>query len=123
MTKQEQIKLYMDKLQITEQEAINLYEFDKAIDQDKKPIDETPLTKEQQLVIKKMTNAGIKTINTPAQRKQKENKDKQTIISIISQSLQSQNITVTIANKERLIKFSFNNNDYEITLTQKRKSK
>lgn len=115
-------------LGINEIEAQDLINTDKAIDQGVKnlPFD---LTKEQQKAVKKAKNAGTKTVyNFDTSKKQpKENLIKAKIITEFEQFL-LQNVQITaqnvkITNKERQIAFSVGENDYELTIVQKRKPK
>lgn len=120
----------MKKLSITEQEARELIAFDQEIDKDKSYTDKN-LTPEQKAVEKKMrqtTSAEAKK-NTVYKwdnrgKARKEDKTKQAIINKIAECIRLNfDESFVIENKERLIKFAFESEKYEITLTKKRKVK
>lgn len=124
-----QKQLIIKNLGLTEEEADELLMCDKAIDKgEKMPFD---LTDEQQKVAKEMT--VIKSHKVPKEKKptvykfekkKTENTTKSSIIALIEELLTENGYEdVKITNKERLIAFKSGENDYEITLTQKRKPK
>ena len=121
-----QKQLIMQNLGLTEEEAEELLKCDKMIDKgEKMPFD---LTEEQQKIAKDMSKTGTKTKKTPTvykfEKKKTENTAKSEIIAKIEQLLTENDlINVKILNKERQISFSNGENDFEITLTQKRKPK
>lgn len=118
--------LIMQNLGLTSEEADQLLADDKAIDKgEKMPFD---LTAEQQKVAKTFTVSTTKTKKAPTvykfERKKTENVPKAEIIAKIEQLLTENGYeNVKILNKERQIAFTNGENDFEITLTQKRKSK
>ncbi len=120
--------IIMRNLGLSAEEAEELLKCDKAIDKgEKMPFD---LTEEQQKVAKTMTNVGVKkkAEKKPTvykfEKKKVENTTKSAIIALIEQLLTENGYeSVEITNKERLIAFKCGENDYEITLTQKRKPK
>lgn len=123
-----QKEIIMQNLGLTAEEADELLACDKAIDKgEKMPFD---LTAEQQKVAKDMTVSKVhkKAEKKPTvykfEKKKVENTAKSTIISLIEQLLNEKGYeNVEITNAERLISFKYGENDYEITLTQKRKPK
>lgn len=123
MTQKEKI---MQNLGLTSEEADQLLADDKAIDKgEKMPFD---LTAEQQKVAKTFTVSTTKTKKAPTvykfERKKTENVPKAEIIAKIEQLLTENGYeNVKILNKERQIAFTNGENDFEITLTQKRKPK
>jgi hypothetical protein len=120
---EEKIKQLMNALQVTREEAIEIIECDKAIDKGERV--DFDLPKEQEKEAKKWANVGEKTKKTERKTPvRKENVAKSTIISEISTSLTEKGYEfVEITNKERQIAFVFGQNDYELTLVQKRKPK
>lgn len=123
LTQKEKI---MQNLGLTSEEADQLLADDKAIDKgEKMPFD---LTAEQQKVAKTFTVSTTKTKKAPTvykfERKKTENVPKAEIIAKIEQLLIENGYeNVKILNKERQIAFTNGENDFEITLTQKRKPK
>ena len=113
-------------LGLTREEALQTLADDADIDKGKpKDFD---LTKEQQKIAKQYTKTGTrKTADTPTKRERKENPTKALIIAEIfkflgeNAEISAENLSVT--NKERQIFFKCGENDYELTLTQKRKPK
>ena len=123
--------LALRKLGLSEEEIAEVLADDKAIDKGAKLFE---LTDEQKKVVKKMTNSDTKTKKTAPtvykfeqKKTRKENATKGSIIAEIAQFL-SENVQlscelVEITNKERQIAFRIGENDYELTLVQKRKPK
>ena len=122
---EKQIEALM-KLGLTREEALQTLADDKDIDKGlPKDFD---LTKEQLKNVKQYTKTGTrKTKDTPTKRERKENPTKALIIAEIFKFL-TENAEISaenleILNKERQIFFKCGENDYELTLTQKRKPK
>lgn len=111
---------------ISSAEADEMLACDKMIDQGK-PVD-FGLTKEQEKEASKYTKVKRgPTVYNFQKRERKENTTKSGIIAELARFLEEngelscENIQIT--NKERMIFFHCGENDYEITLTQKRKPK
>ena len=119
---------HMKTLGLSREDAIQLVLDDKAIDKGEKM--DFDLTSEQKKVSKKYTGTGTKkrtVYKFDATKSKKENPVKQTIIAEIEQFLLKNDAicaeNVEIINKERQIAFKIGENDYELTLVQKRKPK
>ena len=118
----------MKALGVSEQEALEIIEFDKAVDRGERT--EYDLDPDKEKEAKKMANVknhrttGVYNLN---KRERKANPTKASIIAEIAQFLaeNSENAceNVNITNKERQIAFRIGENDYELTLVQKRKPK
>lgn len=123
---EKQIQALM-KLGVTREEAIATLQDDADIDKGKaKDFDLTP---EQQKIAKQYTKTGTRktTAYNFSTRQRKENPTKALIIVEIFKFL-TKNVEISaenleILNKERQIFFKCGENDYELTLTQKRKPK
>lgn len=110
----------MRSLNCSRKEAEEILEADKAIDQGKRM--DFDLSPEQEKQAIKYANADThKPVSKPRpERKPDELKEK--IVAEIANYLpQIQAEQVTIANKNRLISFSLQDRDFELTLTAKRK--
>lgn len=119
---EKQIQALMN-LGLTREEALQTLADDADIDKGKpKDFD---LTKEQEKIAKQYTKTGTrKTSATPAKRERKENPTKATIIAEVFKFLNEKGYeNAEITNKERQIAFKCGENDYELTLVQKRKPK
>lgn len=119
----EQVARLMKNLGISEEEALQVIADDKAIDRgERMPFD---LSKEEEKQAKKYANVGEKTVKTARKAPvRKENATKSQIIAEISAFLSEKGYEmVEITNKERQIAFKVGENDYELTLVQKRKPK
>ena len=125
-----QIEKLMKNLGITEQEALELIEDDKAIDKGERVYFD--LSPEKEKEAKKFAKAGTrkaptvyKLDNAEGKRSRKENPTKAAIIAELAKFLTetSENACemVEITNKERQIAFKIGENAYELTLVQKRK--
>ena len=123
------IKSTMKALDLTREEAIEMWMDDHDIDQGKaKDFDLDP---EKQKVVKEMTKAGGKTrAKETKPRERKPNDEKREIIKYLAYSLGEcdkfdENFaeTVEIVNVEREITFKIGENAYSLTLTCHRKPK
>lgn len=113
-------------MKCTYEEAVEIYKADCEVD--KGIPHEWDLTEEQQKVAKKYTITGQHTKKhdrkTPVKRERKENPTKANLIAELAGFLESLGICdVKIANPERQIAFSVDNNAFELTLVQKRAKK
>jgi hypothetical protein len=128
-TEKAKVEKIMRLLQCTEEEALDVIETDKIID--KVGRTKYDLTKEQEKVAKKMSAVKDRkakdTENNKRGKVRAENPTKSGIISNLAEFLtemsnfQCENVRIT--NKERQIAFHCGENDYELTLVQKRKPK
>lgn len=123
----ELVKHHMKVLDIPEAEAIQLVMDDKAVDKGEKLFE---LSAEQKKVAKKYAGTGTKkrtVYKFDTAKKKKENPVKQKIITEIERFLNENSEicaeNVQIVNAERQIFFQIGENDYELTLVQKRKAK
>lgn len=121
----------MKKLGISEEEALEMLAYDKEVDRTSGGL-EYDLSKEaQKMAIKEAHKGqdrarkapGTPTVYKFTQRQRKENVTKSDIISKLAAFLEEQVENVNIANKERQITFSVGDNNFELTLVQKRKKK
>jgi hypothetical protein len=128
-TEKAKVEKIMRLLQCTEEEALDVIETDKIIDKGGRT--KYDLTKEQEKVAKKMSAVKDRkakdTENNKRGKVRAENPTKSGIISNLAEFLtemsnfQCENVRIT--NKERQIAFHCGENDYELTLVQKRKPK
>ena len=115
------------KLGLTDEEIAEVLADDKKVDRGEKLWE---LTDEQKKVAKAMTVIDTKTKKAPTVYKfekktnRKENTTKSAIIAEIDDFFNEKGYDlVEITNKERQIAFKVGENDYELTLVQKRKPK
>ena len=128
MAENQQEKL-MRVLGCTEEEALDIISNDKAIDQGKRV--EFDLDPEREKMAKKMAKAKKKKPTVykfdTKDKKRKENPTKEGVIARLAKFLEenSENAceNVKITNKERQIAFKIGENDFELTLVQKRAKK
>lgn len=113
----------MKILRCSAEEADEILACDKAIDRgERMPFDLSP---EEEKRAKKYANSTEKkkpTVFKFEQRQRKENPTKAAIIQYLFECLKDYD-NVLITNKERQISFSCGDNNFELTLVQKRKSK
>lgn len=122
------VEKHMRILGCTEEEALELIEFDKSVDRMSMKQLNAEMTPEQKAAMKQAHKGDRKpTVYQFSKRERKANPTKGSIIAEIAKFLEenSENAceNVTITNKERQIAFKIGENDYEITLIQKRKPK
>lgn len=113
----EQIKA-MKELGFTDAEIKDVLETDKRIDRGEKLFE---LSEDQKAVEKKMRQAERKSPNyTFTKRERKPNNDKQYLIQIIQNALESNTESLEVSNAEREINFTYNNKKYKIILSMPR---
>ena len=112
----EQVEKLMKTLDLTEEEALQLIEDDKAIDRGAKMFDLDP---ELEKGSKKARQAPRKANSTPTKRTKKEDTDKGYLISVIVKAL-AECDKVEITNPERQIDFEFSGRKFRIVLSAPR---
>jgi hypothetical protein len=123
------IELLMKNLEVSEEEAKEIVEYDKAVDKMTMTEVEADLTPEQKEAIKKFKNVATKTAKKPfvpdlKTRPRKENGTKRGIIEDIYNALLEkgyENLTIVKAEKE--ISFDMGGDNYSISLICHRKPK
>ena len=118
-----QVEKLMRLLKCSEDEAKQIIADDKAIDRGERMAFDLSKEKEKQAM--KYANTGTrKTSETKTERKRKENPTKAGVITEIAKFLAENGYEmVNVTNPERQIAFKIGENDYELTLVQKRKPK
>lgn len=118
-----QVEKLMRLLKCSEDEAKQIIADDKAIDRGERMAFD--LSKEEEKQAMKYANTGTrKTSETKTERKRKENPTKGAVITEIAKFLAENGYEmVNVTNAERQIAFKIGENDYELTLVQKRKPK
>ncbi len=114
MSKDETIKKYMEKLDLSFEEALSLWEDEQ---EDNLP----DLTSEQQAVAKEMAQADRKKETAPRKRERKPDKDKRDLIAFFVDYLMDNQVKVI--NPERELEFIYNDVKYRLTLSKPRKEK
>lgn len=111
--------ILMKKLNITEQEALELIEFDKDVNSGKI---KDELTKEQKAVIKKMTNSSThkKTERKPAPKKVVAEKEK-LFLKLVDDLEMNSYEEIKILNPNREVEFLFEGKKFKIVLSMPRK--
>lgn len=122
MSKEETIRNYMEKLDLSFQEALSLWEDEQ---EDNLP----ELTPEQQAVAKEMAQADRKKETAPRKRERKPDNDKRLLVSVLHGFLHDflfasqDHLHCEMTNPEREIEFTFKGNLYRLTLSKPRKEK
>lgn len=124
--REERVNFLMEKLQITKEEAEDVFDYDYAVDHDQKT--EYDLTDEQKKVVAKMTRADRKPgVYKFTKRERKPNATKGGLITELADFLKDSSgfevVNLEITNKERQIAFEIGGEKFELTLVQKRKPK
>lgn len=114
MSKDETIKKYMEKLDLSFEEALSLWEDEQ---EDNLP----ELTPEQKAVAKEMAQADRKKETTSRKRERKPDKDKRDLIAFFVDYLMDNQVKVI--NPERELEFIYNDVKYRLTLSKPRKEK
>ena len=119
------IEKHIKLLGCTREEAIDIIETDKIIDKGGRT--QYDLSKEEEKLAMKISGVSERKAKSADNKRGKvraENPTKADLIKFLFESLTEydcQNLNIT--NKERQIAFSVGDNDYELTLVQKRKKK
>lgn len=120
-----QIERIMQGLKVSEQEALEIYACDKAIDRGERVAFDLPPDQEKEA--KKMANVREHkkpTIYKFNKRERAENTTKSAVVAVLAEALQAQGYeSVNITNKEREVTFSVADTSFTITLVQHRKPK
>ena len=120
--KEKTIQLYMRKLDLSYEEAEQMW-------QDEQEDNLPDLTAEQKAVVKEMTQADRKKESTPRKRERKPDNDKRLLISVLHGFLHDflfasqDHLHCEMTNPEREIEFTFKGNQYRLTLSKPRKEK
>jgi hypothetical protein len=119
--KEKLIKKNMEALDISYEEAKELVEDDERVDRGESlPWDLTP---EQMKVSKKARQADHAKPKEKVKKEKKENVIKKEIIEKIYNLINENYENTNVENDERMISFSVGDENFEITLVQKRKKK
>ena len=119
-----QVERIMPHLKCSREEAEQILADDKAIDRGERM--DFDLSPEAEKQAKKYANTVTRQTNgAKTERKRKENPTKEGIIQLLATFLQENGnfSAVNITNASRMIAFSCENDDFELTLVQKRKKK
>lgn len=124
----EQILKLMRTLNITEEEALELYNEDKEVDKMTKMSDiDSDISEEQKKAKKKYTNVkrGVNAYGKTTTRELKPDENKRLIIQTIAKALTecAEVSKLEITNIQKYITFSIGSEDFEIDLKRKRKKK
>lgn len=118
--KEKTIQLYMNKLDLSREEAEQMW-----LDEQDDNLPE--LTEEQKAVVKEMTQADRKKETAPRKRERKPDADKRLLIAALVDCLleatPDEMADVTIINPEREIEFRYCDNLYRLTLSKPRAKK
>lgn len=113
--KEKTIQTYMEKLDLTREEAEQMW-------QDEQDDNLPELTAEQKAVEKEMMRADRKKEDKPRTRERKPDADKRELVKMFEQLLDGVADEVCkVTNPEREIEFTYNGNRYRLTLSKPRK--
>lgn len=114
------IQKLMEKLNISEAEAIELMEADKAIDKGEKLFE---LTQEQKQTEKKMRQAdrAVNAYGKEVKRERKADEDKGTLMNVLFNSILPICDTYEVTNAEREFLFTYHGKKYKVVLSAPRK--
>lgn len=122
---EQKILQFMQKLDLTREEAIDLINEDKKVDKAKMNEVNSDLTKEQQQVLKKYRQAdrkknAVNAYGKAVTRKVKTDDIKIAMIKKLAEFLQEEYGNATIDNPSKLISFMYNNDKYVLDLKRSR---
>lgn len=116
------IALFMEKLEITREEAIELLEYDKQIDEGAESLGKLPKEKEKVSRQIRRISRKPKIYTFKTNRKKEADKDKQYLLNLIFEALTHdeniKDLAVTI--NERQIEFNFSGRKFKIALSAPR---
>lgn len=117
-----EIAKQMTAYHCTEKEAIELLDYDKAVDRG--TATEYDYTPEQKKFVKTLLKSNTPRTRTEKKpREKKENPTKKEIISVINQALSEKYTDVSVENDERIVNFTVNGEKFSVTLTLHREKK
>ena len=117
-----EIERSMKVLKLTKEEAIEMWLDDEGYTEDAEQVALTQKAKENRITAT-IHSAKEEKEKKAVKRERKEDPEKEMIIQKIAEILPEFAENVTITNAERQIIFKIGDNDYELTLIQKRKPK
>lgn len=120
MNKEEQILHYMKSLDISREEAEQLFEDDQ---EDFIGEEAEEMTKKAKEVIKTIHKAGDKTERKKVERERKPNDEKRFLIEMFAETLKNEKIPFEITNEEKYVSFTYEGKKFELNLIQKREPK
>ena len=123
MTREEKIKSFMNRYEISREEAIAMVEYDEETDKMTMGEINADLSAEQKKAIKDATKttSGKQTERKP--REKKVDETKKHLIEIVRSALFENEIYCEVTNDEKTIDFNLNGADYTFTLTKHRDKK
>lgn len=116
----EEIKKNMQILEISQDEAIQMYLEDEGYLKNEIVEELTRKAKENGTA---KVKAKSDKVRKPAKRERKPDEEKEKIIEILQSALKNAGITAEITNKSKIIEFSIENNHYKLDLIKKRPKK
>lgn len=116
MTKEKQIALYMEKLDLTYEEALEMW-------QDEQDDNLPDLTPEQAKIAKQMAQGDRKKETKPRNRERKPDEVRRGLMNDLCAFLAERSEDVVMTNIEREIEFTFKGEKYRLTLAKPRKEK
>lgn len=116
----EEIKKNMQILEISQDEAIQMYLEDEGYLENETVEKLTRKAKENGTA---KVKAKSDKMRKPVKRERKPDEEKEKIIEILQNALKNEGITAEITNKSKIIEFSIENNHYKLDLIKKRPKK
>lgn len=113
-------KKYMNLLNVSYDEAVQMVKDDDTIDNGGKCDWEVELTPEQKKIVRKARMADREVKKEKTKRARKENPDKQNLIEKFREVLENETDEIEVLNPEREIAFIYNGTRYKITLSSPR---
>ena len=119
-SQEERAKKYMNLLNVSYNEALQMVKDDDTIDNGGKCDWEVELTPEQKKIVRKARMADREVKMEKTKRTRKENPDKQNLIEKFRDVLEVEADELEVLNPEREIAFIYNGTRYKITLSSPR---
>lgn len=119
-SQEERAKKYMNLLNVSYNEALQMVKDDDTIDNGGKCDWEVELTPEQKKIVRKARMADREVKMEKTKRTRKENPDKQNLIEKFREVLEVEADELEVLNPEREIAFIYNGTRYKITLSSPR---
>lgn len=116
----EEIKKNMQILEISQDEAIQMYLEDEGYLENEVVEELTKKAKENGTA---KVKAKSDKVRKPVKRERKPDEEKEKIIEILQNALKNAGIAAEITNKSKIIEFSIENNHYKLDLIKKRPKK
>lgn len=118
---EKKIAQLMKTLGITREEAIEVIEYDKAVDKMSMKELNATMSAEEKKILRELTQVDRKKSDTPVKRERKADNDKGSLMELLQNALADSVSNLVVTNKEREMEFTYQDRKFRLTLSAPRK--